>query len=64
MTVHQCPRCELRFRDRNELKPHLVDDHGVEPESLEPHLHHHVGVPEHRERPDPSRVARRDGQVP
>ncbi|MDP9405412.1 MAG: hypothetical protein M3O86_02255 [Actinomycetota bacterium] len=33
--VRQCPRCELRFRDEAELRAHLVDDHGVDPESLE-----------------------------
>ena len=35
MAVHQCPRCELRFRDENEVKAHLVDDHDVEPQTLE-----------------------------
>lgn len=35
MPVHQCPKCELRYRGDNEVKQHLVDDHGVEPEQLE-----------------------------
>jgi hypothetical protein len=38
MRVHQCPKCELRYRDDHEVKQHLVDDHGVDPEELEHHL--------------------------
>ncbi len=35
MTVHQCPRCELKFAREAEVKAHLVDDHDVDPEMLE-----------------------------
>ncbi len=35
MTVRQCPRCELRFRVDNELRSHLVDEHGVDPDALD-----------------------------
>lgn len=35
MAVHQCPKCELRFSDSNEVKQHLIDDHGVAPEDLD-----------------------------
>ena len=35
MSVHQCPRCELRFEHDSELKSHLVTDHGVDPEELD-----------------------------
>jgi hypothetical protein len=28
MTVHQCPRCPLRFSFRTELEFHLREDHG------------------------------------
>ena len=52
MAVHQCPKCELRYRNENEVKQHLIDDHGVEPEDLESHpsgsrpgLHPHRDVP-------------------
>lgn len=38
MRVHQCPKCELRYRDDHEVKQHLVDDHGVDPENLEQQL--------------------------
>jgi hypothetical protein len=38
MRIHQCPRCELRFRDEADTKDHLVSDHQVDPESLERHL--------------------------
>jgi hypothetical protein len=55
MRVHQCPRCELRFPDENEVKQHLVDDHRVEPESLERHLSGgHPDVRPHRDAPRPS----------
>ena len=27
MAVHQCPECELRFADDNELRDHLNTDH-------------------------------------
>lgn len=60
MTVHQCPRCDLRFPDLPEVQSHLVDDHGIDPGDLEPRLSgagHHVPV--HREVPDPVREARR-----
>ena len=52
MAVHQCPKCELRYHDANEVKQHLIDDHDVNPEDLEPHasssrtdLHVHRDVP-------------------
>jgi len=32
--MHQCPKCELRFRSRDELNDHLVRDHRVPPEDL------------------------------
>lgn len=35
VAVHQCPKCDLRFADANEVKQHLVDDHGVEPEEFD-----------------------------
>ena len=35
MRVHQCPKCELRFPDENEVKQHLIDDHHVDPEQLD-----------------------------
>lgn len=38
MAVHQCPKCDLRYRGENEVKQHLVDDHGVDPEQLEHHF--------------------------
>ncbi len=25
--VHQCPRCELRYRNEHELRAHLAEDH-------------------------------------
>jgi hypothetical protein len=25
--IHQCPRCELRFLSRNELRAHLAEAH-------------------------------------
>lgn len=36
MSVHQCPRCELRFRNEAELNYHLTSDHRVDPQSVEP----------------------------
>jgi hypothetical protein len=35
MTVRQCPRCELRFTVVAELRAHLVDEHGVDPDTLD-----------------------------
>lgn len=35
MSVHQCPRCELRFRSDGEFRDHLRMEHGVDPRSLE-----------------------------
>jgi len=32
--MHQCPKCELRFRSTDELNDHLIRDHGVDPEEL------------------------------
>ena len=30
MSVHTCPRCELRFERQVELEAHLRDDHGID----------------------------------
>lgn len=35
MAVHQCPRCELRFRTQSEYHDHLRMEHGVDPQNLE-----------------------------
>ena len=35
MPVHQCPRCELRFRTDGEYRDHLRREHGVDPRSTE-----------------------------
>lgn len=35
MNVHQCPRCELRFRNETELRYHLTVDHAVDPQAVE-----------------------------
>lgn len=35
MAVHQCPRCELRFRNETELNFHMTSDHQVDPRSVE-----------------------------
>lgn len=56
MMVHQCPRCELRFRDKAELAAHLVADHKIEPEALEPRFGLPRVVRPHREPPDPTHV--------
>lgn len=32
MDVHQCPRCELRFRNTSELRSHFEVDHAGDPE--------------------------------
>ena len=36
MAVHQCPRCELRFRSESEVNDHLRLEHGVDPARLDP----------------------------
>jgi uncharacterized C2H2 Zn-finger protein len=36
MAVHQCPRCELRFRSESEYNDHLRYEHNVDPARLEP----------------------------
>jgi uncharacterized C2H2 Zn-finger protein len=36
MAVHQCPRCELRFRSEPEYNDHLRHEHNVDPARLEP----------------------------
>jgi GABA permease len=33
--IHQCPRCDLRFRSNNELKEHLGHDHATAAERLD-----------------------------
>ena len=60
MAVHQCPRCELRFRGEAEVRWHLVDDHGLEPEALEHHFRLSAGRHPRREPPDPTHVVRSD----
>jgi len=34
MAVAQCPRCELRFASAGEVRDHLVQEHGVDPDTL------------------------------
>ena len=53
MSIHHCPRCELRFAVAPEVRQHLVDDHRFEPEWLESHgpsvragVHAHRPVPQ------------------
>ena len=53
MRVHQCPKCELRFADENEVKQHLIDDHGVPPEELDRSGSHRPDVHPHRQVPRP-----------
>jgi GABA permease len=36
MSVHQCPRCELRFRTASEYNYHLTSDHNVDPQAVNP----------------------------
>lgn len=36
MAVHQCPRCELRFRSEGEVTDHLRTEHRVDPVEREP----------------------------
>jgi hypothetical protein len=56
MRIHNCPKCELRFADHNEVREHLIDDHGVPPDLLDEPFHapHDGG----RRPPDPSRERR------
>ena len=62
MRTHQCPRCDLRFARDAELKWHLVDDHGLAPEAIEPHPRTlPAGVHERRIPPDPTHLLRSDG---
>jgi hypothetical protein len=53
--VHQCYRCELRFLSEQEVRDHLVRDHGVDPETVD---HHYAtlppGVHSRRRPPDPA----------
>lgn len=58
MSIHQCPKCELRFSLMPEVRTHLVDDHGVDPEMLEFHLGAGPAAVPHREAPDPVRSQR------
>jgi hypothetical protein len=53
MRVHQCPKCDLRFPDENEVKQHLIDDHHMPPEELDRSGIHHEGVHTHRDTPRP-----------
>jgi len=36
MPVHQCPRCELRFRTESEYNDHLTREHRVDPQDVNP----------------------------
>lgn len=60
--AHQCPRCELRFRDEPEVRDHLVRDHGVDPEQLEHHYKLPPGMHPHRQVPRASPRAPRGEQ--
>ncbi|MBA2528572.1 MAG: hypothetical protein H0V19_01180 [Euzebyales bacterium] len=60
MAVHQCPRCELRFRGEAEVRAHLVDDHKVDPETLDRHFRLGRGVHPHRQAPDPTHKVHSD----
>jgi hypothetical protein len=51
--THQCPRCELRFRGRAEIRDHMIRDHGVEPEQLDDHYLLTGRVRPHRDPPRP-----------
>jgi hypothetical protein len=53
MRVHQCPKCELRFSDEHEVKQHLIDDHGVDPEEFDRFGAHRPDVHPHRDAPHP-----------
>lgn len=35
MHVHQCPQCELIFANEADVRDHLVNDHGADPEAIE-----------------------------
>jgi hypothetical protein len=37
MSIHTCPRCELRFERENELRDHLVADHRLDPDAMRAH---------------------------
>lgn len=52
MTVHQCPKCELRFRWPTELEDHCRSDH--------PEFHHEY--PARSVAPEPPPVVRVAGQ--
>ena len=55
MSVHQCPRCELRFLGRPEVVAHLVEDHNVAPEELELYrLVPHADIHPRRHAPNPA----------
>ena len=55
MRVHQCPRCELRFREKSEVAAHLIDEHGVDPDAIEQHLSgRREGIHVHRRAPNPA----------
>lgn len=36
MAIHQCPRCELRFRTEAEYNDHLTSEHAVDPQAVNP----------------------------
>ncbi len=37
MPIHQCPRCELRFRTETEYHDHLRTEHRVDPQDVDPY---------------------------
>jgi hypothetical protein len=59
VTVHTCPRCDLRFLTDSELRAHLLADHDLDPAVLQrtgvPHPRQHHRVP-----PDPRRAGATD----
>jgi hypothetical protein len=58
MTVHQCPKCELRFAWKTELDDHCRTDH--------PQFRHDypVGHPNHPNYPDANADPSRPNQAP
>jgi len=37
VSIHTCPKCELRFERENELADHLVADHSLHPDAVRAH---------------------------
>lgn len=46
MTIHQCPKCELRFAFKTELEDHCRTDH-PDFQHVYPAVHHDDPAPEH-----------------